>query len=263
MPHSIRMFTRLLAVAALGAIASPCYADTFMDDMGPRSDGSRAWGLGLGAEYAASPYRADTTSRTKALPVFYYNSDTLHWLGTTLDYKLPVAGPLSFTLRAEYGLGDAYKASDSPYFQGMPNRNGSLWLGGTATWRNPVANMRLEFLNATGQSKGERVEWRVEHRFHLDRLSITPHLATTWDSSKYVDYYYGVTATEATAVRPLYAGKATTEIEGGVSMLYHFDRHNSVYLDVAERHRGSGITNSPLVDRTSNPVATIAYLYMF
>ena len=80
------------------------------------------WGLGLAAGYTASAYR-DFDNKVQGLPLLMYENRYISFFGTTLDAKLPSAGPVSFRLRAKYS-GDGYEAKDSPYLGGMDERKG-------------------------------------------------------------------------------------------------------------------------------------------
>ena len=78
-----------------------------------------------------------------------------------------------------------------------------------------------------------------------------------------MDYYYGVRQSEATSARPAYEGKSTTETEVGVRFIYLLASNQRLILDVNDTRWGSGISKSPLVDRTSTPGLLLGYTYAF
>lgn len=222
------------------------------------------WGLGLAAATQRSPYNGiDQT--TVGLPLISYENKYVKVFGNTLDYKLPSAGEFDFTLRAKYALGEGYKASDSAFLSGMADRNGGLYLGATATWNNPAAKLSVGWLSdASNESKGSQLSLAVEHAFHVGgQFEITPHLGVTVLDAKYVDYYYGVSAAETTPTRHAYVGEATTNTEVGVRLGYAIDAQQRVFLDLTNTWWGAGITDSPLVNKTSAPGVRVAYLYLF
>lgn len=140
-----------------------------------------------------------------------------------------------------------------------------VWMnaGGVAgTWDNPYAKLSLEWLTA-GSTKGNTVKLSVEHSFEMAGFQLTPHLSTTWMDSKYVNYYYGVKTSEATTARAPYTGKSTANIEFGVRADYPLTRNQMIMLDVGDLQRGSGIKDSPLVDKSSAVVVRVGYLYKF
>ncbi|HWZ48475.1 MAG TPA: MipA/OmpV family protein [Herbaspirillum sp.] len=221
------------------------------------------WGLGLGVGMERSPYRG-ITRRYSALPLVMYESSSIHFFGNTLDYKLPSYGDaFTFTLRAKYDFNGGYKASQSANLQGMEDRKGALWGGATATWDNRFAKLTLEWLTA-GSTKGTTLKLSAEHSFVVNsRFKLIPHISSTWMNSNYVDYYYGVKANEVTADRPAYTGQSTSNIEGGLRAEYALTPKQLILLDVNDLHRGSGIKNSPLVDKSSSAGFRLGYLYRF
>jgi MipA family protein len=258
-------FTCRLAMAALigtmlSAAASMSYADTVLTEEPHAADASQ-WGLGIGLGSESRPYRG-VSNHVSVLPLVLYENRWIHFFGNTLDVKLGSVDQFSFTLRAKYALNDGYKGSDSDVLRGMDERKGSAWGGVAGTWDNLYAKLSLEWLTA-GSTKGNTVKLGVEHSFAMGGFQLTPHLSTTWMDSKYVDYYYGVKTSEATAERAAYTGKSTANIEFGVRADYPLTRNQLITLDVGDLQRGSGIKDSPLVDKSSAVGVRVGYLYKF
>jgi outer membrane protein len=226
-------------------------------------DGSR-WGLGVGASLKHSPYKGISTNNSY-LPLISYENRYVKLFGNAFDVKLPSQGPFDFSLRAKVALGEGYQVSKSAYLSGMESRNGSIYLGGATTLHAGFADLSLDYLkDVSGNSKGSQLKFGIEHSFNFDRrYQVTPHASVTSLDSKYVDYYFGVKASEATAARPEYTGKSTTESEFGVRFGYMVTPHQRLLLDVADTHWGSGISRSPLVQKTSTPGFLVGYLYTF
>lgn len=258
-------FSSRLALAALIGVAlstagSLSYADTVLPAEPQAVDASQ-WGLGIGLGAENRPYRG-VSNRVSVLPLVLYENRWINFFGNTIDFKLGTVDQFSFTLRAKYALNDGYKGSDSDALRGMDERKGSAWVGATGTWDNPYAKLSLEWLTA-GSTKGNTVKLGIEHSFAMGAFKLTPHLSTTWMDSKYVDYYYGVKANEVTVDRAAYAGKSTTNVEFGVRADYPLTRNQLIILDVGDLQRGTGIKDSPLVDKSSAVGVRVAYLYKF
>lgn len=220
------------------------------------------WGLGLGVATERETYKGDG-NKTQAIPLLMYDSEYVRVFGNMVDLKLPSAAGIRFALRAKYALGDGYKAGDSAYLSGMDERKGSLWLGGAATWKSPLVSLSAEWLKAGGDSKGQQFNLTVEHSIGFGKLQVTPHAAAQWKDDKYVDYYYGVKAAEATAARAAYTGKATTDFNAGVRLDYAVRPNQLILMDISTTHRGSGISDSPLVSKDNAPSVRLGYLYRF
>lgn len=251
------------AAVAAGAACATCPAPAWAQpDEGKFEAGGSPWSLGIGVGMERKPYR-DFDDKALAIPMIGYENRWVSVAGPSLDLKLPPAGPVSFRLRARYAA-EGYEAEDSPYLLGMEERKPSFWLGGAAIWRGDVANLTAELLaDASGHSKGTRFKLQLDRRFGAGAFGITPRLGVHWVDRKYVDYYYGVRASEARAGRARYEGEATTNVELGLRVDYAVAPKQTVYLDVSATRLGSGIKHSPLVDRSSHTGVRIGYLYRF
>jgi len=264
MPH-YKLFVRLAAVTLASTVLGLplAYADDpeFPGVAAPTPQAGH-WGLGLGASYSQELYRG-VGSRTTAIPLILFDNQYVRVFGNMVDFKLPSAGQFHFAVRAKYALGDGYKASQSTYLYGMSERKGGLWLGGAATWDNPMVRLSAQWLKATNDSKGQQFEVGAEHGFHFGRFQLTPHISALRSDSKYVDYYYGVAPDEARVGRAAYSGAAATQVSAGVRVNYVLTKQQMVLIDVADTHRGSGISDSPLVDKASAASLKVGYLYSF
>ncbi|WP_229722434.1 MipA/OmpV family protein [Xylophilus rhododendri] len=221
-----------------------------------------SWGVGGGVFYVRKPYKG-YDSDTKVLPWVSYESEHFSIQVPQIDYKFSPVGPVSFRLRARYALNDGYDASDSPNLAGMADRDASVWLGAAAVWKNDFANVSAELLGATGQSKGSKFTIGLDRNFGFGSFVLTPRIAAVYADRKYVDYYYGVRAAEATASRAAYDGRSTTNLELGLRLGYGIDARQSLFLDVSGTRLGSAIKDSPLVDRSSVGGVRVGYLYRF
>ncbi|MDY0743184.1 MipA/OmpV family protein [Paucibacter sp. R3-3] len=228
----------------------------------PGSDAT-PWRVGIGVASMARPY-AGADNKTVAFPNVSYENDYVRIAGLGADLKLGSTGPFSFALRLKYALGDGYKASDAPILNGMDSRQGSLWLGPSVRWKGDLGRISLDLAaDALGKSKGLQLKLGAEHDFRAGSFLLTPHLAAEFVDKKYVDYYYGVTADEATANRTAYTGRSTVNLEAGLRAGFMIDTANSIFADVGVKSLGKGITDSSLVDRKTTPVFLLGYVHRF
>jgi outer membrane protein len=80
---------------------------------------------------------------------------------------------------------------------------------------------------------------------------------------KYVDYYYGVRPSEATATRHVYDGKSSIDPSVGATVTWRLDERQSIRGDVGITKFGTGITDSPLVGKKTAPSILVGYVYRF
>jgi outer membrane scaffolding protein for murein synthesis (MipA/OmpV family) len=221
------------------------------------------WAVGLGVATSQRPYAGDS-SKTIPFPFVSYENDYFRIAGIGADLKLGAAGPVTFALRAKYAFADGYKSGDAPILNGMQDRKGSLWLGPAVQWKTDIAKLSFEVLGDTlGRSKGIEARLGAEHDFRAGSFMFTPHVAAEFVDRKYVDYYYGVTASEATANRAAYEGKSTVNVDAGLRAAFMIDPSNSVFVDAGAKALGKGITDSPLVDRKTTATFAAGYIYRF
>jgi outer membrane protein len=221
------------------------------------------FGLGIGLSTERSPYKG-VGYENHVIPVVSYESRLFSVQGKTADVHLLGDETLSFSARAEYGFGDGYKGSDSSALTGMSRRKESIWLGGVVEWDAGWVDLTASWLgDASGRSKGQQVGLALERDIPMGALQLTPRIGAIWQDRDFVDYYYGVRASEARPGRAAYGGKSTINTELGVRAQYSLTNRQMVFLDLSANRVGSGIQDSPIVDRTWLPAVRAGYLYRF
>jgi outer membrane protein len=264
-PSAVNL-ARVSALAAVLTCAAPAFAQ---QPPGKDEPEGSSWGLGLGVVSGQKAYKG-TDRETRALPMLSYESRYVKLSGPNLELKLPGL-ELSDSQRLNFGVvtklfgGGGYEASDSPALAGMAERKSSVWAGAKVEWENDVADVKLELLgDASGKSKGQRVVLGLERKWMLSpKLMLVPQVGVEWVDKKYVDYYYGVRASEATAGRAAYVGKATVNPEISLTGIYRFDKQQSLMLNVGVKSLGKEIKNSPIVGRSTENRVMLGYMYRF
>ena len=249
------------AATTLGIIL--CGSSVAMAQSTQSASGSESqWSLGLGVAGVQKVYR-DIDRDSTPLPILNFENKWVSVGVPRVDVKLYTSPALSFRLRARYA-GDGYESEDSPYLAGMDERKGSVWAGGAAIWKNDIANVSAELLgDASGNSKGSRFKLQVDHRFGMGSFGITPRLGAEFYDRKYVEYYYGVKASEATATRSAYQGDSSTGVEAGLRVDYSPARQHTVFLDLGVTGYGDAIKDSSLVEKSSQSRVSVGYIYRF
>jgi MipA family protein len=86
---------------------------------------------------------------------------------------------------------------------------------------------------------------------------LVPVIDLEWQSSRFVDYYYGVRPEEAAPDRPAYVGRDTMNEGTRLTGFYRINRSWTAFAGMYAAFLGPGITDSPLVKRH---VATRGYV---
>lgn len=253
---------KAFAIATALGLSMSWSSAVFAQDSKAEDDSGSQWSLGIGATSRQKVYR-DIDRDNIALPLVNYENKWVSVSVPKIDLKLYSTDSMLFRLRARYS-GEDYKNDDSPFLAGMDERKGSAWVGGAFSWKNDVANVSAELLgDAMGNSKGTRASIQVDRRFGFGSIGLTPRVGAEWYDRKYVDYYYGVKASEATASRSTYQGDSTTALAAGLRLDYSPSRTHMMFVDIGATRFSSAVTDSPIVDKATQTSFSLGYLYRF
>ncbi|MEJ1963724.1 MAG: MipA/OmpV family protein [Gammaproteobacteria bacterium] len=103
----------------------------------------------------------------------------------------------------------------------------------------------------------------MERRFEYGKFLFTPRVSAAWLSDDYVDYYFGVSATEALPLRAAYRGEAAVDFEAMLRTTYTFRPRQSLFLNVGVELLDTSIKDSPIVDGSTQSALFLGYMYMF
>jgi outer membrane protein len=115
-----------------------------------------------------------------------------------------------------------------------------------------------------GRNRGQEVSLLAVTGAPLGRLGlILVGFGPRWLSENRVDYYFGVSEEEARARRPAYRGPATWNLDLNVTAILNVTPRLSVFALFNREQFGSGIENSPLVERSSAHSLVTTFTYAF
>jgi len=252
-PH--RSFPLALA-AVLALAAAPRAANAQAQRAEPDAT---TWGVGLAVAPDFRPYR-DFDDKLRVWPLLSFENRWLRVAGPGLEFKLGATGPVALGLTLSYA-GDGYDAGDSPVFQGMAEREASVWLGGRAAARTGWGLLSAEWqADAAGHSKGQKLKLGWQQRLPLGDWALTPRLGATWHDRRFVRYYYGVEAGESRLDRPFYRPGAEWTADFGVRADYRVTGQHTLFADLGLTALGDGLKASPLVDRRTVPSVRVGWL---
>lgn len=204
-------------------------------------------GIGLGVVHSSEPY-CGFSRKIILLPMLTYFDRNLMWVGPQASYRLADVRDLSVRALLRYDF-SGYEGDDSPLFEGMANRDGSLEAGlmlDQAIDRNLGVRVSLT-TDVLGTHDGEEIRAAVRYRFRVGKLAVTPALGVTWQGAEKVDYYFGVPPAEAAAGRPAYDADAALNWEIGVSLLYFYNSRITLVALPRLDYLDAPIRDSPLV----------------
>lgn len=260
--HQKAGYNALTLAAALG-LGITCSTAVLAQTSSVEATPSQSeWSLGGGVITKQKVYRGIDRDNF-VLPLATYENKWVSLGVPRADLKFYSTENMSFRLRARFD-GDGYDPEDSSFLAGMEKRKSSIWVGGAFLWKNDIANLTAEVLtDSMGNSKGTRASVQVDRRFGFGSFGLTPRLGVEWYDKKFVNYYYGVRASEATASRGAYQGDSTTAMDVGLRLDYSPAARHTLFLDVSGRRFGSSIKDSPIVEKATQTTVGLGYLYRF
>lgn len=248
----------LSSITLLAALALPAWeAQAQNDRRGPPTLSAGVMGI-----VRDTPYR-EADNDSLLVPVFQYEGERLYFRGLNLGWRLDPQAPIQVELIARARL-DGFEAKDSPVFAGMAERERSLELGASAS--RALGPGRVEFAaftDALDRSGGQELDLMWRGDFGQGPFRVQPEVGLRWQSEDLVDYYFGVRAAEATALRPAYRGDSALVPRVAVNALAPLGGQWSVFARLSFDDLPSEITDSPLVDRGSERRAFIGLIYGF
>lgn len=226
------------------------------------SQTTTGWIWGAGVLIEETPY-IGYDNRTLPIPIIGYYGEKFSFAGTTANYQLYKNGGLSMSLRLA-AMVNGYDEDDSDVFAGMESRDFSLALGGEVTYVKQNWTLQLtsghDILDRSG---GYELRSSVSYNFELENFSINPFIGTRYQDSKYVDYYYGVSAEEATDLRNEHVGDSAVNSELGLTISTNKYLGGVFGLTIQNTWYDDSISDSPLTDADSALSMRLRYTRFF
>jgi len=158
-----------------------------------------------------------------------------------------------------------YNTSENAALAGMTTKLATVMGGIQWRWRfqRHLSLNAMALTDMLRRNDGSILSIGLNSPWRAGRWFIVPSVAVEWQSSNYVNYYFGVTPAEAQPGRPVYTGKSTFNAKAGVSFGQHFGRHFTAMAGAYMTRFGSGVTASPIVGHTSTFSFLVGLYYHF
>lgn len=179
-------------------------------------------------------------------------------------YSFMRRGPFSASVYGQVRFsGLEHEASST--LDGMEDRKRSMDAGVELVYRGRPVGFRLNCVaDVLGRNKGQEATALVTSGVPLGRRGIVlVGVGPRWLSRNHVDYYYGVRSNEVTPSRPRYSGRATWNLDVTVTAIVNLTPSWHVVAIMNRERFGTGIRDSPIVDRGSSYSLITALNYRF
>ena len=220
--------------------------------------------VGIATAISESPYQ-DVENEPLPFPMVTYHTDTFYIQGLEIGYKL-----VNFDLlKLNAIINPVFKnldPGDSIYLNGMDKRYRTIDAG----IKLVIAPIPLVKLSAKlradtlGVYEGYMSELKINVLVPLSKsFIIMLSYGKQNYSSDYVNYYFGVKASEATASRAEYIPSSSEITTTSANFIYNFTDKLGASLGINQAKLGDEIKNSPIVDKDKTTSYFMALTYKF
>ena len=200
--------------------------------------------------------------RLMALPIinanyadrFYINAlQAGVWLLDSDDKRIR----LGLAAQARFG----WDAGDGRMTRGMRDRDFTVEIGPAIRWQTDFGTMNAQWgLDAGGASNGQTVDLQfIKNLYRDNTFKLNGSVGLTWSDRKFNDYYFGVSASEATLPRPQYSAGSSVEYKAGINGSYLVGTNSYILFGAAVTRLGDQQANSPIVETRFQPFAYLGY----
>ncbi|NNJ73167.1 MAG: MipA/OmpV family protein, partial [Enterobacterales bacterium] len=170
---------------------------------------------------------------------------------------------MSLALHGEFRF-DGYDPKDSLALQGMKERKQSFDAGISFNYSAIWGQTEIIYIaDATDTHDGDELRLTYQYPYTSGKWLVVPSIGINWQDESLVDYYYGVTATEASAERPEYNGFKASNVFAQLSMGYQIDDDLKLLAGVKYSKFDDDILASPIISRSTQADVFAAVVYIF
>ena len=207
------------------------------------------WSLGLGVISSPRPY-VGAENNVMAIPIIVLNYKKLYIQGIQAGYHF--VNNKNFTFDARAGIVFAgLDPDDSPFLTGMEKRESTIEGGFVFDWKPGKYKLSTSaYTDLLGRSDGQQaaLDFSRSWRFNRSQWGITPSIGFVWQSSSFVDYYFGVSPEEARPGRPPFDGHSVINFRSSL-LVYFFVTTRVQLVGLLQVQRlDNEIYESPIVE---------------
>jgi outer membrane protein len=218
----------------------------------PVVPGNLELSLGGGVIVAPRPYEG-ASAAVIPIPVVTVRYKRLFAEGIRGGVRFLQSGQLTGNAYLQANF-EGLDSTDSPSLEGITNRQMSADAGAEIVYRARPVGFRFNVLSdVLGRNSGQEVSLQALTGAPLGRGSfLLAGIGPRWVSATRVDYYYGVSSSEARPDRPEYRGTSSWNWDLSIGANVRVTGKWSLFALFSREAFGSPIENSPLV---SGPAA--------
>ncbi|PCE67492.1 MULTISPECIES: MipA/OmpV family protein [Salinivibrio] len=255
-----------LAIVIAAIASSTAYAgDTYIRNGNIYSHEGQAVAE-VGISTKSDLYKGQDDNTYLNLNLGYYGDDFNADLNNGLNYRFLGRNDDTFNLNAYIGhLTPGYKSTDADSLKGMRNRNQAIDGGINMDINTGNGGVLSTFVghDITGEYNGLNAGMKYMHLTHFGNVDFVPYAGVDWLSKDYVDHYFGVKDSEATAQRAAYKGDDSFAYNVGYKLVVPMGENWDISQTTQYTRLGSDLADSPIVDSANQWAAQAMVSYHF
>lgn len=213
-------------------------------ESGDETQAAPGWIAGIAYLSAPDPYVGAVDDASTLVPLIGYVGERLTWIGPSIEYALVDSDDFKLSLSAGYRF-EGFD-SDSVLATELERRQGSLDMGFSADYGPFTLSASTD---VSGTHNGSQATLGVSHGLKLtERLSVSSDLAGIYKNARLSNYYYGVSAAEATSARRAYTPGSAVNVRAGIELTYAINSRVLLNLGVDVERLDRSLRDSPIVN---------------
>lgn len=260
-----RLYTTLtlgLSMSVSALYAAPVAVQTSTLDKSLRGDSK--YGIGFTLSVAERPFIGVDDQDTSLIYLQLRYAD-FYIEGLDIGYQLYNDDKYSLDLLATprfYEVEPAFAPAGE--LDGIDITHRTYFAGLSGQYHTTPVTLTLQLLTDVVESDGSEIVLSASHAFKpTSSVTLAPIVGITYQDAKLVDHFYGVQAHEVAAGRPEYGGHNSTNYHAALTVFWDASKHILLLGQVKYEVLGSGITNSPIIDKDDITTAVIGAVYRF
>jgi len=259
-----RYMKRSVLLAMLILLASPLvFAQEEPAEAAPPQAPSKVqWSLGLGMYSSPRPYVGAENS-TIFGPVVELSYKKIYVQGIQAGYRFFDTEKFSLDARAGIVF-NGLDPEDSEALEGMNKRRPSIEGGFVFAWKPGKYRLSTAaYTDLLGRSYGQQASTDFSRTWTFNRRQwgFTPSIGVVWQSSNFIDYYYGVTPEEARPGRPPWEGHSVVNFRSSLLGYMFITMRLRIAGYVRIQRLDNEILDSPIVDQQRGIFGLVGITY--
>jgi outer membrane protein len=253
-----------VAALLLSAVTSQA---VFADDIIPPAEQGHPLILGLGVTYFDKGYEGyDNDKMWRPIPLVMWENDKFFIRATSAGWKLLSDETWEVAAVVE-AIGYGYDSDDADILEGMNDRDMFVGAGAHAIFKmqNGVGLKATWVADIANSDNGYEMRGEVFYNRKMGNWLIRPSASVVFQSDDTVNYYYGVTPSEAVGtIRPAYRGDSTVNYRLQAAAGWNPGASKwQLFFGGRVEFLGNEIDDSPIMDSSTAYMAFLGAGYRF